>query len=72
VQIVVHALNGHSPNLLVSNATKLFSPRHYTSDDSDQITNIEQWIKRILLKFKYTTKESDICKREILEFEETL
>ena len=55
-----------------SNATKFFSPLNYSNDDSDQITNTELWLKRILLKFQYTKEESDMCKGELLEFTETL
>jgi hypothetical protein len=39
VQRVVHALNDRFLNLLVFIAAKLFNPRNYPSDDSDQITN---------------------------------
>ena len=36
VQRVVHALNDHFPDLPIFNATKLLSPCHHPSDDSDQ------------------------------------
>ena len=54
VQRVVHALNDRFPNHPVFNATKLFCPHNYPSDDSDQITNIELWLDKILLKSQYT------------------
>ena len=41
VQKVVHALNDRFPNLLIFNATKIFNPRRYPSDNSDPITYIE-------------------------------
>ena len=47
-----------------------FCPHNYPSNDSDQITNTELWLKRILLKFQ-CTEESDMCKGELLEFTET-
>jgi hypothetical protein len=45
VQRVVYVLNDHFPYLMVFNATKLFSPRNYSSDDSDQITNTKLWLE---------------------------
>jgi hypothetical protein len=47
VQRVVHALNDHIPNLQVFTASKNFNPHDYPSDDSDQLTNTELWLKRI-------------------------
>ena len=69
--ISVHALNDRFPNLLVLNATKIFNPSNYPSNDSDWITNIELWPKRILLRFQYTKEESDMCKRELSIFTKT-
>jgi hypothetical protein len=72
VQIVVHNLNDRFPCPPIFNVAKLFSPHKYPNDDSDQITNTETHLKRILLKFQYTKEESDMCKRELLEFMATL
>ena len=71
MQRVVHTLNDHFLNLPKFNAAKLFNPRNKTSNDSDQITSIELWLKKILLKFRYI-EENDICKGELIEFTETL
>ena len=54
------------------NATKIFSPCNYPSDNSDQITNTKLWLKRILLKFQYTEEQSKMCKGELLGFTQTL
>jgi hypothetical protein len=62
VQRVVHALNDRFPNLLVFNATKLFSPRNNPRDDNDQITNTKLWLERILLSFN-TQKKKVTCVR---------
>jgi hypothetical protein len=62
VQRVVHTLNDRFPNLLVFNATKLFSPRNNPSDDNDQITNTKLWLERILLSFN-TQKKKVTCVR---------
>jgi hypothetical protein len=72
VQKVVHALNDHFPNLTILNEAKFFNLRNYPNDDSDRITNIELWLKRILLEFQYIEEESDMCKGKLLEFMETL
>ena len=72
VQRVVYALNDRFLDLPIFNATKLFSSCNYPSNDYDQITNIELWLERILLKFQYIDEEIDICKGELLEFMETL
>ena len=72
MQRVVHALNDRFLDLLVFNVAKLLSPRNYPSDDSVQVTNIELWLERILLKFQYTEEESNMCKGELLEFTKTL
>ena len=61
VQRVVHALNDRFLNLPIFITIKLFSPRNYLSNDSDQITNIKLWLKRIFLMFQYIEK-SDMCK----------
>ena len=62
VQRVVHALNDRFLNFLVFEIAKLFSPRNFSRNDSDQITNTKLWLERILLKFQYTKEESDMCK----------
>ena len=49
------------------NATKFLNPRHHLSDDGDHITDIELWLKIILLKFQYNVKENEMCKGEILK-----
>ena len=70
VQKVVHVLNDCFLDLLVFNAMKLFNYHQNISDDSDWITNIELWLEMIPVKFKYTTKKSDMCKGELLQFKE--
>ena len=67
VQRVVHALNDHFPNLPIFNASKILNPHKYPRDDSDRVTNTKLGPKRILLKFQYIDKESDMCKEELLE-----
>ena len=37
-----------------------------------QITNIKLWLEKILLKFQYTEEESDMRKRELLEYTKTI
>ena len=64
----VHALSDHFLDLPVVNATKLCNHRHYPSDDVDQTTSTEPWLKRILLKFQYTTKVNGIYKEILSEF----
>ena len=54
--------------LQVFNATKLFGPHIYPSNDIDRITNIEFWLEWILWKFQSTQEESGMCKGELLKF----
>ena len=68
----VYALNDHCPYRPIFNATKIFSPRNYPSDDSDGNANTELELKRVLLKFQYTKEESDMCKGAHMQFMETL
>jgi len=72
VQRIVHALNERFPNLPVFNATKLFSSCSYSSDDSDRIINTKLWLERILMRFQYIKEESDMYKKNFLEFTEKL
>ena len=72
VQRVVHALKDHFLDLPVLNTSKFLSPHNYSNDDNDRITNIELWLKRILLNFLYNEEESDMCNGEIVEFLKTL
>ena len=75
VQKGVHALNDRFLDLSTFNATMIFSPPNMIfspSDRSDQITNTELWPKRILLKFQYIAKESDMCKGALSESTKTL
>ena len=72
LQGVTHASYDRFPSLPLFNATKVFSPCNYPSNDSGRITNTELWLERILLKFQYMEEESDMCKGEPLEFTETL
>ena len=51
VGCILCALKDRFLDLLVFKATNVFSLHNYPSDDSDQITNTELWLKRILLKF---------------------
>ena len=67
-----HALNDHFPDPLVFNKAKIFNLRNYPSDDSDRNTNTDLGLKRTLLRFQFTKEESDMCKRELLEFMLTL
>ena len=60
VQKVVHASHDRFLKLPIFNVANFVSPRRYSSDDSDQITNIEWWLERILLKFPYIVEEGDI------------
>jgi hypothetical protein len=72
VQAVVDSLNERFPDLPVFNASKLFSPKYYPSDEEIRITMSEQWLERLIVKFGLTVVESDASRAELLEFVETL
>ena len=69
VQRVLHALNDHSPDLRVFNATKIVGPRNHPSDENDQITNTALWLERVFLKFQYTKEEIMTCVSETMSGE---
>ena len=72
VQPIVDSLNEKFHDLPVFNASKLFSPKYYPSDEEVRITMSEQWLERLIIKFRFTAVESDASRAKLLEFVETL
>ena len=53
-------------DILVYNASKLFSQNYYPCDKGVCITMSKQWLERLIIKFGLTAVESDASRAELL------
>jgi hypothetical protein len=72
VQVVVDSLNERFLDLLVFNASKLFSTKYFPIEEETYINMCEQWSKRFTLKFKLSKVQKDASKGELLKIVKTL
>ena len=71
VQAYMNSLNEGFYVLLVFNASKLFNPKNYPSDEVC-ITILEQWLEKLNIKFRLMTIESNASRAKLVKFVETL
>jgi hypothetical protein len=65
---IVDSLNKRFPNLFVFNASKLFNPKYYPSDEEVRITMLEQWLERLIITFGLMAVGSDASGAKLLGF----
>ena len=71
VRANVDSLNEGFQDLPIFNASKLFSPKYYPSDEEIHITVSKWWLESLIMKFGSTVVECDASRAYLFDFVET-
>ena len=69
---MINSLNVRFPNLPILSVIRLLGPTRYRLDEIERNQLIKQWLDKLLVRFDWNNDIANQCKREILEFVETL